>query len=561
MGRDGATFRLGGTAPSGARLRWAFGLAAVAVCLLAGLAALAFKPSERAVAPAPKVEIAAVAIPEPAREIAIAVEPGPSVQAKPGPRATGARVKPLPPPVVVREVAPAPAQVVQAMPPPQAEPVAIGPLPPSWWHQSPARYVEELERQLLLVPEVDLDPDYLKKSKEQIAEKAKEIVAANKDEKDAFVRKLMKERKDLAGMPFLLGKDCVLPADQSKRLAAEALEIRASLSKAVQNTARPKPPKDASAGSHEYVSDSVDRSAAENFWTTVRKQQLNRTDGVPALQQILPVENKHIRLRLVDYLSDLNKATDVEATQALVNRAIFDLDPEVRYAALAALRDRPKEQYRPALSKALQYPWLPVARNASQAVMALKVKEMIPELVALLDKFEPGAPFAAKGDDGKEKMVVRELVRVNHHRNCMLCHAPVSAALTNEEQRALRSVPVGPTPTPKEPLPPSSSTVYYTPRNGITLVRADITYLRQDFSLRQAVKDHGKWSELQRFDFLVRTRDATAKEIADRPPAAAYSQYKETIVDALIGLTGKYAAPTAEAWREVLKETNAKGMP
>jgi hypothetical protein len=65
----------------------------------------------------------------------------------------------------------------------------------------------------------------------------------------------------------------------------------------------------------------------------------------------------------------------------------------------------------------------------------------------------------------------------------------------------------------------------------------------------------------QRFDFLVRTRDATAKEIADRAPAGAYSQYKEMIVDALIGLTGKYAAPTAEAWREALKAANTKGMP
>ena len=38
------------------------------------------------------------------------------------------------------------------------------------------------------------------------------------------------------------------------------------------------------------------------------------------------------------------------------------------------------------------------------------------------------------------------------------------------------------------------------------LVRLDVTYLRQDFSMMQAVADANPWPEMQRFDFLVRMR-------------------------------------------------------
>jgi hypothetical protein len=44
-------------------------------------------------------------------------------------------------------------------------------------------------------------------------------------------------------------------------------------------------------------------------------------------------------------------------------------------------------------------------------------------------------------------------------------------------------------------------------------VRADVTYLKQDFSARQPVANHGAWPEVQRFDFLVRVRRATENEV------------------------------------------------
>ena len=43
-------------------------------------------------------------------------------------------------------------------------------------------------------------------------------------------------------------------------------------------------------------------------------------------------------------------------------------------------------------------------------------------------------------------------------------------------------------------------------------IRADVTYLRQDFSLVQLVPNADPWPEMQRFDFLVRTRVVNAEE-------------------------------------------------
>src|SRR5205814_1822941 len=99
-------------------------------------------------------------------------------------------------------------------------------------------------------------------------------------------------------------------------------------------------------------------------------------------------------------------------------------------------------------------------------------------------------------------LVVRELVRVNHLRNCLLCHAPSTSKL---------GLVQGPVPVPGEPLPPSAR-VYYTDPNAAALVRADVTYLKQDFSVMQPVTNHGTWPRLQRYDYLVRVRLLTPAE-------------------------------------------------
>jgi len=44
------------------------------------------------------------------------------------------------------------------------------------------------------------------------------------------------------------------------------------------------------------------------------------------------------------------------------------------------------------------------------------------------------------------------------------------------------------------------------------LVRVDVTYLRQDFSLLLPVVDAAPWPGMQRYDFMVRTRTVSDNE-------------------------------------------------
>ncbi len=61
-------------------------------------------------------------------------------------------------------------------------------------------------------------------------------------------------------------------------------------------------------------------------------------------------------------------------------------------------------------------------------------------------------------------------------------------------------------------IPPSA---YYQEPSGI-FVRADTTYLRQDFSVVQPVSNHGKWPAEQRYDYLLRYRPATPQDVAQK---------------------------------------------
>jgi hypothetical protein len=146
---------------------------------------------------------------------------------------------------------------------------------------------------------------------------------------------------------------------------------------------------------------------------------------------------------------------------------------------------------------------------------------------------------------------VRELVKINHHRNCLLCHAPANTGNVSADTLTA-AVPV-----PSDPLP-SPSQGYQNSLPDI-LVRIDVTYLRQDFSMFQAVADANPWPEMQRFDFLVRTRsisdkeaDAYREKLVSKEPGLL-SPYHRAALAALRELTGRDTAPTAESWRQLLK--------
>ena len=83
------------------------------------------------------------------------------------------------------------------------------------------------------------------------------------------------------------------------------------------------------------------------------------------------------------------------------------------------------------------------------------------------------------------RLVVRELVRLNHAKNCLLCHSP-----TAQVQLAYGDLPEG----------------------DDALLHTEVTHVKPEFSL---LLDAPKGSNpaRERFDFVVRVRAATAEEM------------------------------------------------
>jgi hypothetical protein len=269
---------------------------------------------------------------------------------------------------------------------------------------------------------------------------------------------------------------------------------------------------------------------------------------VAALMQVLAPESPGLRLGLVRYLAGVSH---VEATKALAKLALFSAEEEVRRAAVDALQVRRERDYTAILLEGFRYPQPAVARRAAEALIQLERKDLLPQLVAVLDEPDPRAP-TVRELDGKQVPMVRELVRLNHHYSCLLCHAPGNTSTVSPESLTT-SVPV-----PGDPLPPPSQG-YNNPSIPDILVRVDVTYLRQDFSTLLPVADANPWPEMQRFDFLVRQRPLTEdearvyREKLTGREAGAVAPHQRAALVALRELTGRDTEPTAQAWRKLLR--------
>jgi hypothetical protein len=276
------------------------------------------------------------------------------------------------------------------------------------------------------------------------------------------------------------------------------------------------------------------------------QRELMTLTRIAALTQILmPMTQMHPGL--AKYLSTISH---VEATRALARLAIFSGDEDARKAAVEALKVRRERDYTEILVDGLRYPWPTVARRAADAITKLERKDLLPQLIDVLEQSDPRAPVTREVK-GKSVPVVSELIRVNHRRSCLLCHAPGNTGKVSADA-VTAEVPV-----PGQPLNPPSGG-YNTSQPDI-LVRVDVTYLRQDFSALLAVADANPWPEMQRFDFLVRTRvlsdeDATAysNKLKPREPGE-FSPYQRAALSALRELTGRDTEPTPQAWRRLLK--------
>jgi hypothetical protein len=278
-----------------------------------------------------------------------------------------------------------------------------------------------------------------------------------------------------------------------------------------------------------------------------------RPEALPAMIQVLMAEEAPLRLLLVDIMSDIDGRA---ATVALAERAVFDLSPDVRQAAIEALRFRPREFSRLTFVNALRYPWAPAAENAADALIALDDREAAPLLVAQLGKANPAAPYGVKNG-----AAVREIVRIHHEANCLLCHTPAFSG---------RDPVVGSDPLANRPVNSEDFTGKYggnsaAVKRSLTwqglLVRADVQFLRQDFSLTFPIGPSFAELQGQRFDFVIRTRmlkPAELRELKSKTVTdpTAYPQ-REATLRALCALTGKDVGPTTEAWVQLYPNASA----
>jgi hypothetical protein len=370
---------------------------------------------------------------------------------------------------------------------------------------------------------------------------------------------IIAERDDLRGLPMRNLPDCQASEKDAQAMTEISRTVRTDrkLSRAL------------AAFNERSHTLSPEYGAEVEIIKHLQDMKFDGEAGSRLLAQMFLMDSRGIRHYVVGVLG---KKDDKAAGEALARMAAFDLDQEVREAAIVQLGKRPPSQWRSILLSALRYPWVPVAQHAAEALVALKDTAAAPALAELLDERNPNAPTQT----GDGRWQVAELVRLNHLANCVLCH-PAS----NSSEDPVRGV----VPERGQPLPE----IYYGEDRGL-VVRADITYMRQDFSLMQEAgsspladsfeepdknkktdslsdsrsKSRGGWPVVQRFDYLVRMKDISAEQVdqfySNVNNLGDYPQ-RRAVLWALRELTSQDLGERAQNWRRYLEQTYASPDP
>ncbi len=332
--------------------------------------------------------------------------------------------------------------------------------------------------------------------------------------------------QDLKGIPFRGVEECKLEGAESKGLQEISREVRRT-----ENEVR--------LVQRRYLDEHqgiFGHDRAISGLLRAKRDDWKLPSHVGGLEQTLQVQETPLRKELVDHLARMDSS---EATRALARRAVFDLNADVRKKAIDALGSRPLRESRPVLLAAFRNPWRPAAAHAAEAMVALEDRQVVCDLVELLDAGDPAMPR----QNVEQQWVVSELTKVNHLRNCVLCHAPMVE----------RSSLFGAVPTEGSPLP----VAYYSGNSRVPLVRADVTYLKQDFSVMEVLERQDPWPAEQRFDYFVRERPLSEFEIARHSVGkfalqSAGTSYRGSVLFALRSLTGESLGETAQEWRDRL---------
>jgi hypothetical protein len=332
------------------------------------------------------------------------------------------------------------------------------------------------------------------------------------------------------GLPWRLGQVCVTDGDAAERLAFRSRKIRAMFTQIERG---PKRQAENQGRTRDTVAVLMSQSSV---W--------RHAEAAPLLWQMLQAEDVFYRLILVDML---HQTTGRRATEVLARIAVFDVDERIRTAAVNRLRPRPFAEARETLLTSFRHVWPPAAEHAADALIALDARSTLPELVAALNLPDPRRPFPA---DDPKTYSIREMIRLNHNFNCAVCHSAAGSEL------AATSLVVS-TPTPGRPLITFPSPDYYIlpePESDALVVRFDVTYLRQDFSVSLDCKVDEKWPSRQRYDFLTRVRPATPAEVASLADDDGSFPQKEAVLKVLRKLTGKDGADDPAVWGRIVSE-------
>jgi hypothetical protein len=521
--------------------------------------------------------------------LAAASQPAaPRVPRQPTPRRLPAPPLPPAPKAHPNALTPPPASIGSG-PPPPADAAVVSHRPPVV--RPPSRDQEELRKALAALPELGLNDDTVERLQPGHGEGGDQPIpvqirqtrfgpivttpdgrmplptgwargrtGAHIPGRHTIRDQIVQMQPDLAYLPWRLGDDC--------HLAREPAEKLETLSRALRDLLVATTPSGTGTGPVDpaLLQPVLLGEPYENHNFDARRAALARRgrssapepgqpderwldpEAIPALVQLLMAERTPTRLVLVAVLRKIPRAA---ATRALARLAVFDIAPEVRSKAIEALRDRPAEDYGPTLLDALRYPWPPVADHAAEALVALKDCDVIPSLIELLDRPDPQAPVLVSRH-GEVVTVVPTVVKINHLKNCFLCHDQSGNPSTDLVR--------GRVPYRDQPLPPPVE--YYAGSQTGQFVRAEVTYLRQDFSVTQPVEDADPWPSQQRFDYLVVAQPVSSpRETPIDGPApppeipresrATYPQ-RESVLYALRELTGKDPGRTSDAWHAAM---------
>ena len=318
---------------------------------------------------------------------------------------------------------------------------------------------------------------------------------------------LLANRTDLQGLDFVMGDACHLEEHD-----AETMGDVSQMAGRVLGLFDP-------FGSRDFSNHGQRRlNAVKRVIDQVANGE-NPEQGLTTLDQMLQMERPELRLELVKALRINQSST---AAGLLACYAKYDLAPSVRAAATDALRSFPPASYRTKLLDGFAYPWAEVAKHSAEALVRLNDQQSVTQLVSLLKAPDPRAPRESlKGDYSQ-----REMVAINHMKNCALCHA---------DSQDTQDFGRGRIPTWEKRLPQQ----YYREESG-AMVRADVTYLRQDFSVVQKVENAAPWPTNQRFDYVVRNKQLSKEEfLAEKEKYSDHENEYHSAIDMVLRmLTG-----------------------